>query len=216
MPRLIPILLTPALFLSCAARSDRATVADPSGMRPGHPEAQVVQESAGFTIDQSMDISDDVRVDYDLAVSMLEQGQFEPGIALLLDLTDRAPALTAAHIDLGIAYAHTGDMDQAEESLRRALELNPQHPAAHNELGLVQRQKGRFEEARASYEAALSRFPDFHYAHRNLAVLCDLYIGDSACALEHYEAYSRLVPDDDEVLRWIVEVRNRNGRQENP
>jgi tetratricopeptide (TPR) repeat protein len=213
---ILPMVLAPALVVGCASHPDRALRTEPESVRPPVQESKVERGAGGFTITQSLQAAGAVRSDYESAVRMLEQERYEPGIALLLEVIERAPEATAAHIALGMAYARSGDLDKAEASLNKALELNPHHPVAHNELGLVQRRKGEFAKSRASYEAALADFPDFHYAHRNLAILCDLYLGDEPCALKHYEAYSRIVPDDALVVKWITDLRNRGSKQGKP
>lgn len=202
-----------ALLLGVAAHP-AALPGKSAAKRPARVDVQ--QDAGGFTITQPVRVSADVRADYEAAVRLLEEARYEPGIALLLKVTEQAPEVTSAHIDLGMAFARSGDLDRAEASLRTALDLNPRHPAAHNELGMVLRRKGQFAAARSSYETALDLFPEFHFAHRNLAILCDVYLADSACALTHYEAYARVVPDDAEALKWIADLRNQASQKEAP
>ena len=90
--------------------------------------------------------------------------------------------------------------------------MDPLHPVANNELGLIYRKAGKFKEARTTYQKVIANYPEFAAAKRNLGVLCDLYIRDFECALEQFENYLELNPDDKNVPIWIADVKQRAGQ----
>jgi Flp pilus assembly protein TadD len=203
-------LRTMALIPLCAAIAACATTTE----KP-RAQAQVdVQQEVGFTITEAVSMSDALRTDYDRALALLGADNLEQGIALLETIVESAPGISGPQIDLGIALHRKGDLEDAEERLLQALELNPEHPVIHNELGIIYRKTGRFDAARRSYDAALATYPGYHHARRNLGVLCDLYLADPQCALQSYEAYMQTVPGDEEAAMWIADLRNRMQLQE--
>jgi tetratricopeptide (TPR) repeat protein len=170
---------------------------------------QFQQDEGGFTVLEDAHVAPETRTDYDNAIRLLEQKEYEQGIGLLLKVTQNAPDVSAPQVDLGIAYARLGNLDKAEASLKRAVEINPRQPVAYNELGMVYRRKGQFGAARSSYEQAIAVYPAFHFARLNLAILCDVYLADLTCALDNYVAYQQAIPDDKQATMWVADLRKR-------
>ena len=170
---------------------------------------QLADGRKGFVITEVSQLDNAARRDFQRAVTMLNNREYEQAAGLLEKVIEQSPGATAPYINLAIAYRHLDKLEQAEMHLKAALDLMPTHPVACNEYGMLYRKTGRFDEARAIYEKALDRFPEYYPVHRNLAILCDLYLDDLDCALEHYEIYGRAVPEDKQVQLWITDLRNR-------
>ena len=166
----------------------------------------------GFIITENHKMDAASRRDFKRAVAMMNDEEYGQAVDLLEKVIEKSPGIVAPHINMAIACRRIGKPEQAEQHLKTALDLTPKHPVAGNEYGLLCRKAGQFDEAKTIYEKVIAHFPDYYPVHRNLGILCDLYLNDLACALEHYEIYSRAMPEDRQVKMWIADVRVRLGQ----
>ena len=102
------------------------------------------------------------------------------------------PTYSGPLLNLGILQVKAGRFEDAEKTLRGAVERNAQQRAAFNQLGIVYRKLGRFKEADVAYQRAVQIDPNYAIAYLNLGVLCDLYLQQPERALEAYERYLAL------------------------
>jgi len=159
-----------------------------------------------------VEIDSDVEIDFENAIALMQAGKNAQAVDILKTVIEREQRVPAPFVNIAIAYNKLGDTKAAEENLIKALKLDIGHPVANNELGLLYRKAGKFKAARTAYENAITYHPDYLPAKRNLGVLCDLYIHDFNCALEQFEEYLALQPDDKTVEIWIADVKRRLGK----
>jgi len=207
------VLATVLSVLAGCATDGKAKAPAPALVAHEPSVARLEDGREGFIITEVPHMDEASRRDFNRAVAMLKDQNYDQATNLLEKVIAQSPSISAPYIDIAIAYQRIGKLEQAEEHLKTALKLFPEHPVASNEYGLLYRKTGRFAEARAIYEKALARFPDYYPLHKNLGILCDLYLDDSECALKQFEIYSEKRPADAQVKIWISELRMRLGRQ---
>jgi serine/threonine-protein kinase len=149
----------------------------------------------------------------------------DEGSRELRALTARAleldPNLGEAHAALGIIRLFFDwEWDDAEQALRRAIELNPSDAHAYHHLGNYQRAMKRFDEALRTRERAVELDP---LNARTVIVLAADYLrtGDYDSALIHYRRAHKLDPVHPLLLgsgpflpAGVGEVYLRQGREE--
>lgn len=147
---------------------------------------------------------------FDDALRAMRAGRTEDAERGFKALTQSHPDLGGPHANLGILYRQAGKFDESIASLERAIKASPDQPVFFNQLGISYRHAGQFEKARGAYERAVSLDPNYAAAQLNLGILFDLYLRDSAQALEAYERYAQLSGGKDAaVAKWVTDLKNR-------
>ena len=147
---------------------------------------------------------------YDDALALMRAGHATDAERGFRALTQSDPDLAGPHANLGLLARQAGRLPEAVKELEKATTLAPGLAVAWNQLGLAYRQSGEFTKARDAYGHALAIDPNYATAVLNLGVLDDLYLGDSARALELYTRYLALTPAGDPVVtKWVADVKNR-------
>jgi tetratricopeptide (TPR) repeat protein len=159
-----------------------------------------------------IEVDPDIELDFKSAIALMQQDENTQAVVILKTVIEREQRLPAPFVNIAIAYNKLGEPKAAEENLIKALKLDIGHPVANNELGLLYRKTGRFKAARTAYENAIKDNPGYLPAKQNLGVLCDLYMHDYNCALEQFEEYLEIKPDDKTVVIWVADVKRRLGK----
>lgn len=152
----------------------------------------------------------EARSQYEQALELMQAKHYAEAATVLQEMTQNFPNLTGPYLNLGIVYLYTDRAGEAEQPVRKALEINPNNAEAYNLLGLVHRETGQFAEARQDYEQALKLDPLYADVHLNLAILFDLYLGQLQPALEHYQRYQEIAGGEDKQVKlWITDLKQR-------
>lgn len=149
---------------------------------------------------------------FDAARQQLAAGRLAEAERGFVALVQSHPDLAGPHANLGLVHRKAGKLPEAAAALERAVALSPRADL-YNQLGITYRMAGRFGDARGAYEKAIEIEPEHKLALLNLGILLDLYLSDPARALALYERYMALAGNDDNVKKWISDLRNRNPQK---
>lgn len=64
-----------------------------------------------------------------------------------------------------------GNLDMAEKSIKRLIEIDPRHAYAYNLLGQIEASKGKYKQAEKNFKTAITLSPKFATAYSNLGVV---------------------------------------------
>jgi tetratricopeptide (TPR) repeat protein len=154
--------------------------------------------------------------DFARAVQLVKSGKDGEAEVAFQQIATGFPAYPGALVNLGLLYRKHGDLAKSEESLRAAVQRDGNDASGWCELGVTLRLEGKFHEAADAYNRAISANPNYAPAYRNLAIVLDLYMGDTAAALTAMEHYKDLAADDKAATGWIADLKQRAGKAAAP
>lgn len=146
------------------------------------------------------------------ATRAMRNKQWALAESLLQKVIAENSKLSGAYLNLGLVYRAQKEDKRAEQAFNDAIAANHTNLDAYNQLAILQREAGNFSGAEANYKKALGLWPFHPESHKNIAILYDLYMGKSAEALPHYEAYLQLLGGEDkQATSWIADLQRRLG-----
>ncbi len=199
--RVLPVLLLTATLAGCVTRT-------------------TVTESVGdgrdiVTASDESDASKRARLRMELASGYFGRGQMTTALDQVKLALQADPTLAEAYNLRGLIYGNLGDDKLAEDSFRRALQLNPRDADTMQNFGYYLCQKKRYPEASALFDQALA-MPQYRDQSRTLLTkgVCEAFAGqlaESEATLLH--AY-QLDPANPSIAVNLSEVLYRRGEYE--
>jgi len=121
-------------------------------------------------------------------------GVWHDEVSLWEDVAAKSPGRARAQLNLGLAYANRGRLDEAIDRLQRVVRLEPDNAGAYLSLAAAAIQKGTIDTAIRNLAIVLRLKPGHAGAYNNLGIAYEMK-GQLDDAVTAYQAAIRLKPD---------------------
>lgn len=159
-------------------------------------------------------VAEDIQRQYDDALTLVSVEDYAGAAQILERFVALHPEYPSGATMLAVCLRRLERTDEAVVLLQATLAAHAGHAPGWNELGILYRESGQFTESEAAYLKAVTADPEYPLAHFNFGILLDMYLARPEQALEHYERYQSLTPDEDkQVKRWIADISRRIQRE---
>jgi tetratricopeptide (TPR) repeat protein len=118
-----------------------------------------------------------------------------------------------AHYNLGLALAHTGNLDQADSHFLEAIRIKPSDAKTNLNLGVNAAIRGNTDVAMTYFYKSLQVKPDYADAHKNLGVAL-MKKGNFDDAISQLREASRILPSDPEIPYLLGRVSAKQGNHD--
>lgn len=192
------VLLACAGAVGCASRRDADAVAP-----PGRDLVTASDES---------EASKRARLHMELASAYFSRGQMTTALDEVKQTLATQPTFGGAYNLRGLIYANLGDDALAEESFRRALQLNPRDGDTMQNFGYYLCQKKRYPEANELFDRALA-IPQRRDPARTLLTkgVCEAFAGQLVASAATLEQSYLIDPGNPSTAVNLAEVLYRQG-----
>ena len=167
------------------------------------------------TASDETDAAKRARLRMELATGYFGRGQMTTALDQVKLALQADPNLSEAYNLRGLIYGNLGDDQLAEDSFRKALQLNPRDADAMQNFGYYLCQKKRYPEASAMFDRVLA-MPQYRDQSRTLLTkgVCEAFAGQLAESEATLTKSYQLDPSNPSTAVNLSEVLYRRGEYE--
>lgn len=157
-------------------------------------------------------LSQSERRSFDKALAQLASGEAKNAERELDQLRGARSDVAEIWLNLALSQYQQAEYDKTAATLQAMERRFAGIAEPYNLAGLVAVEQGKFKQAEKYYSQAINLKPTYSNALFNMALLQDVYLQNIASAVEYYERYLALVPDDTDTKNWAAGLKMRLSR----
>lgn len=166
-----------------------------------------------YDLPETVDLEKAARLNVELGVSYLNQGQIARAKSKFTRARNLAPQLPEVHYSFAYFQERQGEIEGAEKSYLKAISLNPKGGNEHNNYGAFLCRQQQYRKAEKEFMKAIE---DPNYMNTSEAIenagLCVLQIPDTAKAAEYFEKALRYDPSRANALIELAVIYYKEGK----